>query len=146
MRLFTAKAAASHSSANAAACSLVTAQGWNKSKSRSRSATGTMSSGCGRLANGSSAVKRAMSYAARAVCTMAASEKSDVLALPRRCPTYTVTPNDLSRLRSTFSSSPWRTDTLKPQPSDTSAAALVAPHRLAAANAVSVSDSKNARV
>ncbi len=45
---------------------------------------------------------------------MAALEKSEVLALPRRLPTYTVTPSDLSRLRSTFSSSPLRTDTLKP--------------------------------
>ena len=42
-------------------------------------------------------------------------------ALPRFWPRYTVTPSDLSRLRSTFSSSPLRTDTLRPAPSDTSA-------------------------
>lgn len=35
-----------------------------------------------------------------------------MLALPRRWPTYTVTPSDLSRLRSTVSSDPLRTLTL----------------------------------
>jgi hypothetical protein len=72
-----------------------------------------------------------MSNAACTVRSMAALEKSDVLALPRRFPTYTVTPKDLSRLRSTFSSAPMRTLTLKPLPSDASAAASVAPSFLA---------------
>jgi hypothetical protein len=44
-------------------------------------------SASGSPAAGSSAVKRAMSWAARTVCSSAAGEKSDVLALPRRWPT-----------------------------------------------------------
>ena len=76
---------------------------------------------------------------------MAAREKSDVLALPRRWPRYTVTPSDLSRLRSTVSSSPLRTLTLRPEPSDASAPASVAPSFLAWASAVSTSSSKKAR-
>jgi hypothetical protein len=40
----------------------------------------------GSPAAGSSAVKRAMSKAARTVCSSAAREKSEVLALPRRWP------------------------------------------------------------
>ena len=77
---------------------------------------------------------------------MAAFEKSLVAALPRFCPTYTVTPSDLSRLRSTFSSSPLRTLTDKPQPSDASAAASVAPNFLACARAVSTRSSKKGRL
>jgi hypothetical protein len=76
---------------------------------------------------------------------MAASEKSEVLALPRRWPMYTVTPSDLSRLRSTFSSSPLRTDTDRPQPSEASAPASVAPSFFAWASALSTSCSKVAR-
>ena len=77
---------------------------------------------------------------------MAASEKSEVLALPRRLPTYTVMPSDLSRLRSTFSSSPLRTDTLRPQPSEASAPASVAPSFLACARAESTRFSKKERL
>ena len=61
MRRLTFSAAASHSMASCAACSLVTAQGWNRSRSRWVSASGAMSSASGRPAVGSSAVKRAMS-------------------------------------------------------------------------------------
>ena len=43
-------------------------------------------SASGRPAALSSAVKRAMSQAARTVCSIAAGEKSELLALPRRCP------------------------------------------------------------
>ena len=72
-------------------------------------------------------MKRAMSQAARTVCSIAEREKSEVLALPRRCPRYTLMPRDLSRLRSTFSRSPLRTETDRPVPSETSAPASVAP-------------------
>lgn len=68
-----------------------------------------------------------MSWAACTVCSKDAREKSEVLALPRRWPTNTVTPMDLSRLRSTFSTSPLRTDTDRPTPSLTATAASVAP-------------------
>src|SRR6476620_1000763 len=77
---------------------------------------------------------------------MAAPEKSEVLALPRRWPTYTVTPSDLSRLRSTFSRSPLRTDTERPQPSEASAPASVAPSFFACSSARSTSCSKVSRL
>ena len=56
----TAQAAFSQRSASCAACSLVTLQGWNRSRSRCDS-SGATSSGSGRPATGSCAVKRAMS-------------------------------------------------------------------------------------
>lgn len=61
MRLSVLKAAASAARAMSAACSLVMAQGWNKSRSRWDSASPTTSSASGKPAAGSSAVKRAMS-------------------------------------------------------------------------------------
>mgnify|MGYP007004055880 CR=1 FL=1 len=57
-----------------------------------------------------------------------------------------VMPMDLSRLRSTFSSSPLRTETLKPQPSEASAPASVAPNFLACAKDRSTSSSKKGRL
>src|SRR6218665_1544613 len=77
---------------------------------------------------------------------MARVEKSEVLAWPRRWAMWTVTPSDLSRLRSTFSNSPLRTLTDRPQPSEASAAASVAPSFLAWARARSTSSSKNGRL
>src|SRR5205085_8449285 len=55
---------------------------------------------------------------------------------------YTDTPIDLSRLRSTFSTSPLRTDTDRPTPSDTSTPASLAPSDFAKASAFSTSSWK----
>ena len=60
------------------------AQGWKRSRSRPAEAASARSASSGRPAAGSSAVKRAMSCAARTVCSSAAAEKSEELALPRR--------------------------------------------------------------
>ena len=61
---------------------------------------------------------------------IASSEKSAVLALPRRWPTYTVTLMPLSRLYAIVSTSSLRTVTLWPMPCETSVSAAVAPPRL----------------
>ena len=87
--------------------------------------------GFGRPAASSSAVKRAMLYAAATVSLIAPGEKSDVLALPRFLPMNTVTPTILSRLCSIVSTSPRRTDTDRPSPSEISVAASVAPSAFA---------------
>ena len=86
MRLFTAMAASSARLARAVASSALGFQGWNKSRSRAASSALTRSSESGKPATGSAAVKRAMSNAARTVCSRAVREKSDVLALPRHWP------------------------------------------------------------
>ena len=72
----------------------------------------------GQAGASSSAVWRAIASAASTVCSSAAREKSDVLALPRRAfgrsPKYTVTPIERSRLCSTVSGLPLRTVTVRP--------------------------------
>ena len=61
----------------------------------------------------------------------ACGEKSELLACPLFCPTYTVTPMPLSRLYSMVSTSPRRTVTVWPKPSLTSVSAAVAPRDFA---------------
>ena len=60
-------------------------------------------SASGSPAASSSAVKRAMLCAASTACRIAAFEKSEVDAWPRRRPMYTVTARPLSRVRSMVS-------------------------------------------
>src|SRR5258708_33293781 len=68
-----------------------------------------------------------MAHAASTVRSIASGERSDVLALPRRLPKYTVMPRPLSRLYSTVSTSPRRTVTDWPTAADTSTSASLAP-------------------
>ena len=80
-------AASSQRLASSAAPCASMSQGKNSCRSRAASAGVARSSASGRPAAGSSAVKRAMSKAARTVCFSASGEKSELLALPRRWPT-----------------------------------------------------------
>src|SRR5690349_3189266 len=132
MRRSTASAAASHERASSIASSTVSPHGWNRSRSggsprysRSRS---------GRPAASSSAVWRAIAHAACTVRSIASGERSEVLALPRRLPKYTVTARPLSRLYSTVSTSPRRTVTDWPTAAETSTSASLAPRRCAASS------------
>ncbi len=68
-----------------------------------------------------------MAQAASTVRVSASGERSDVLALPRRAPKYTVMPRPLSRLYSTVSTSPRRTVTDWPTAAETSTSASLAP-------------------
>ena len=145
MRASTVNAACSQRIAISAAPLASMAHGWNRSRSFSAALAVARSRLSGKPAAGSLAVKRAMSCAARTVCSRAAGENSEVLAWPRRCPANTDTLIDLSRLRSTFSRSPLRTDTDSPTPSDTSALASLAPIFWATRSASSTSCWKSAR-
>ena len=88
--------------------------------------------GLGQPAASSSAVWRAIAHAAATVRSMASGERSEVLALPRRRPKYTVIPMPLSRLYSTVSTSPRRTVTDCPSAAETSTSASLAPRACAA--------------
>src|SRR5205085_2656392 len=125
MRLSTASAAASERRATSIASSTSSPHGWNRSRSG-----GTplyRRSGSGSPVASSSAVWRAMAQAASTVRSIASGERSEVLALPRRLPKYTVMPRPLSRLYSTVSTSPRRTVTDWPTAADTSTSAWLAP-------------------
>src|SRR5258708_5306956 len=74
-----------------------------------------------------------MAHAASAVRSIASGERSDVLALPRRLPKYTVMPRPLSRLYSTVSTSPRRTVTDWPTAAETSTSEPLAPFDTACA-------------
>ena len=72
-----------------------------------------------------------MAQAASTVRSTASGERSEVLALPRRWPKYTVMPRPLSRLYSTVSTSPRRTVTDWPTAAETSTSASEAPRSFA---------------
>ena len=129
MRLSTASAAASVRRAISIASSTVRPQGWKRSKSGA--APRNRRSASGRPAASSSAVWIAMAQAASTVRSTASRDRSEVLALPRRWPKYTVMPRPLSRLYSTVSTSPRRTVTDCPTAADTSTSASLAPRCLA---------------
>ena len=76
-----------------------------------------------------------MLYAASTACRIAAFEKSDVDAWPRRWPMYTVTASPLSRVRSIVSTCRWRTVTDSPVDSLASHDASLAPSERACFNA-----------
>ena len=112
MRLSTARAAASDRRAIPIASSTSRPHGWKRSRSggvprysRSRSGSPVASS---------SAVWRAIAHAASTVRSTASVARSEVLALPRHLPKYTVMPG-LVRLYST-ADSPWRTVTIGRRP------------------------------
>ena len=133
--LLTAKAAPSADRAISIAVAESKSQGWNRSKSSGFFSSNSFSAG---PAQTSSAVCCAMWYAASTVALRDWVEKSLVLALPRRCPKNTVTPTCLSRLCSIVSTSPLRTVTDSPWPSDTSATASEAPLLLASLSMKSI--------
>ena len=122
--LLTANAAPSAVRAISTACSVSNNHGWNKSRSKGCFSKSSTSAG---PAQSSSAVCWAIWYAASTVAFKECLEKSLVLALPRRCPKKTVTPTCLSRLCSMVSTSPLRTVTERPWPSEISAIASEAP-------------------
>src|SRR5262249_28746068 len=78
-----------------------------------------------------------MAHAASTVRSIASGARSEVLALPRRLPKYTVIESPLSRLYSTVSTSPRRTVTDWPTAAETSTSASEAPRRFAASREAS---------
>ena len=86
-----------------------------------------------------------MAHAASTVLAMESADRSEVLALPRRWPKYTVTASALSRLYSTVSTSPSRTVTDWPTEAEVSASASLAPRARASSRARNAADSRAGR-
>ena len=129
--LLTAKAPRSASLAISTPSAVLIFHGWYKSKSLGFFSNKSASAN---PAQSSSAVCCAIWNAALTLALKDSFEKSLVPALPRLWPMNTVTPACLSRFCSMVSILPLRTETDKPLPSESSAAASVAPKALASAN------------
>ena len=99
-----------------------------------------------RPAAGSSSVWRAIAQACSTVASRLESCRSAVLALPLRWPKYTVTAMPRSRVDSTVSTSPMRTDTFSPRSSLQLTSAWLAPRALARASSrCEISASRSSR-
>src|SRR6202451_1620816 len=140
MRASKASAAASQDLAISMARSALTFQGCDRSRFGGARA---MSAASASPALSSSAVKRAMLQALATVARTASMEKSAVLAVPLRCPKYTVTPMLRSRWCSRVSTSPKRTPTDRPVSWLTAASAWEAPRARASSSARSIMDSRS---